>query len=60
MDGKESVPKVPVLDSPNLYIPGFGEQFGPHGFLRLEFQDGRLNEFVRAPGNDNINLRELL
>ena len=48
-----------VLDTPNLYIPGFEEQFSPHGYMRLDFQDGRLNESVKAPGGDTIYSAEL-
>jgi len=53
------VPGGKVLDTANLYIPGFEEQFSPHGFMRLEFRGARLNELVRAPGNDNIYSRDL-
>ena len=48
-----------VLDSPNLYIPTFEEQFSPHGFMRLEFAGQSLTEFVRAPDNSNIYLKPL-
>src|SRR5207253_2763206 len=34
-----------ILDTPNLYIPGFEEQFSPHGYMRLEFDDDKLTEF---------------
>jgi hypothetical protein len=48
-----------VLDTPNLWVPGFEEQFGPHGFMRLEFRDRSLTEYVRAPDGANIYLKEL-
>jgi len=60
-DAGETVP-IPgawIYDTNNLYIPGFETQFAPNGFLRLEFDGGRLVEFVRAPDNANIWLKEL-
>jgi hypothetical protein len=65
LDGKkmadgEFVPGAYVLDTPNLYVPGFEEHFAPNGFLRLEFQNDRLTEFVRAPDGSNIYLKDLI
>jgi len=57
--GINDIPGAYVLDSANLYIPSFEEQFTPHGFMRLEFQNERLTEFVRAPGGDNIYFQDL-
>jgi hypothetical protein len=54
-----SVPGGLVLDTPNLYIPGFEADFAPHGFMRLEFRNDHLTEFVRAPDNANIYLKDL-
>ena len=55
----KSVPGGWVLDTANLYIPGFETDFSPNGFMRLEFRKDRLTEFVRAPGNTNIYLKDL-
>jgi hypothetical protein len=49
-----------VLDNGNVYIAGFEEDFAPNGFMRLEFHEGRLIEYVRSPGNANIYLKDLL
>jgi Calcineurin-like phosphoesterase len=57
--GPSDLPGALVLDSANLYIPTFETEFGPHGFMRLEFQDGHLTEFVRAPDGANIYLADL-
>lgn len=35
-----------ILDGPNCYIPGYEEDFGPHGYLTLELNGDRLNEIV--------------
>jgi len=48
-----------VLDSPNLWVPGFEADFAPNGYMRLEFRDDRLIEYVRAPRGDNIYLNDL-
>jgi len=54
-----SVPGGWILDTPNLWIPGFETAFAPHGFMRLEFRDDQLTEYVRAPDNANIYLKDL-
>ena len=59
LEKSDHSPGALVLDTPNLYIPGFEEQFSPHGFMRLEFRDQRLIEYVRAPDGANIYLRDL-
>jgi hypothetical protein len=56
---KDAVPCGMVLDTPNLYIPTLEQQFSPHGFMRLEFNNGNLTEFVRSPDNANIYLEPL-
>ncbi len=57
--GGSAIPGGMVLDTANLYIPTFETQFSPHGFMRLEFNQGALTEFVRAPDNANIYLEPL-
>ena len=54
-----SIPAAYVLDTPNIYIPGFENDFAPNGFMRLEIQGDRLAEYIRAPGNANIYLADL-
>jgi len=49
-----------VLDTANVYIAGLETAFGPHGFMRLEFNGDQLTEYVRAPDNANIYLKPLL
>jgi hypothetical protein len=57
--GTDTTPGGYVLDTPNLYIPGFEVHFAPHGFMRLEFRNEHLTEYVRPPDNANIYLKDL-
>jgi hypothetical protein len=59
LERKGEIPGAWVLDTPNLYIPGFEADFAPNGFMRLELRDDRLIEYVRAPDNANIYLKDL-
>jgi 3',5'-cyclic AMP phosphodiesterase CpdA len=56
---KTDIPGGWVLDTGNVYVAGFEEAFGPHGFMRLEFRGDQLIEYVRAPDNANIYLKNL-
>jgi hypothetical protein len=55
-----NIPGAWIYDTNNLYVPGFETDFAPNGFVRLEFNDGQLVEFVRAPDNANVWLKELV
>jgi hypothetical protein len=57
--GTDAIPGGYVLDTANVYVPTFEAQYGPHGFMRLEFQNDRLIEYVRAADSANIYLRDL-
>jgi hypothetical protein len=57
--GQVSIPGGLALDSNNLYIPGFETQFEPHGFMRLEFNNERLTEYVRGPEGENLYCEDL-
>jgi hypothetical protein len=46
-----------VLDGPNPYIRGHEKEYGPHGYVRLEFDRPRLNEVILDA--DGSPLREL-
>jgi hypothetical protein len=59
VSGKDDIPGGFVLDTPNLYVPTFEAQFSPNGFMRLEFDNNDLTEYVRAPDNCNIYLKPL-
>jgi len=53
-------PDTWIYDTNNLYIPGFETLFAPNGFMRLEFNDRHLVEYVRTPDNSNVWLKELV
>jgi hypothetical protein len=57
--GRGTIPGAIALDTANLYIPTFETQFSPHGFMRLEFNNNDVTEYVRAPDNSNIYLKPL-
>jgi hypothetical protein len=57
---RQPAPSGWVLDSPNVYIPvDVAAQFSPHGFMRLEFRDDKITEYVRAPDNSNLYIGQL-
>jgi len=57
---KQAAPSGWALDSPNIYLPvEVADQFSPHGFMRLEFRDDKITEYVRSPGNANLYIGDL-
>jgi hypothetical protein len=56
---RAGVPGAMVLDSANVYIAGFESHFGPHGYMRLDFDRADLHESVRAPQGANLYDRKL-
>ncbi len=59
LPAKANVPGGLFLDGNNLYVPGFETLFEPHGFMRLEFSNERLIEYVRAPDGANLYFKDL-
>jgi len=59
LKAKGDIPEAWIYDTNNLYIPGFETLFAPNGFMRIEFDGPSLVEFVRAPDNANVWLKEL-
>jgi hypothetical protein len=45
-EGKNLVPGCEVLDGPNPYIPNNGTEYGPNGYVVLEFSDRELTEII--------------
>jgi hypothetical protein len=56
---KGDIPGGLALDGNNLYVPGFETVFEPHGFMRLEFSNARLIEYVRSPAGGNLYFEDL-
>jgi hypothetical protein len=57
--GDLDVPGGLALDSANPYVPQLEAQFEPHGFMRLEFDNERVTEYVRSPAGANLYLEDL-
>jgi hypothetical protein len=55
----KDIPSGWVLDTGQSLVPGFEADFAPNGYMRLEFRDDRLIEYVRAPDGANIYLKDL-
>ena len=56
---KNMVPGGLVLDGPNPYIQGHEAEYGPHGYMTLEFQAEHLVEVVHTPTGEEIYRREI-
>jgi hypothetical protein len=59
LEGTGDIPAGWAYDKPNLYVPGFEEDFAPHGFVRLEFQAKKITEYVRTPEGANVWIGDL-
>jgi hypothetical protein len=57
LDSKHLVPGAEVLDGPNPYVRGHEKEYGPHGYVALDFDGPRLNEAVVEA--DGTILREV-
>jgi hypothetical protein len=60
VDKKNNAPGGLILEGPNLYIKGHENEYGPHGYMTLEFDGARLNEIVHAPDRSVVYERELV
>jgi hypothetical protein len=60
VDTKNAVPGGLILEGPNQYIEGHEREYGPHGYMTLEFDGARLNEVVHAPDRSIVYERELV
>lgn len=56
---KNMVPGGLVLDGPNPYIRGHEAEYGPNGYMTLEFHDERLVEVVHVPTGKEIYRQEI-
>lgn len=46
---KNMVPGGLLLEGPNPYVKGDENDYGPNGYMTLEFSDDHLNEIIHAP-----------
>jgi hypothetical protein len=56
---KNMVPGGLVLDGPNPYIQGHETEYGPHGYMTLEFQGQHLVEVIHNPTGEEIYRQEI-
>jgi hypothetical protein len=54
------VPGGLVLDGPNEYVKGYEDQYGPNGYMSLEFDGPHLNEIVQDAKGTIIYNRQLV
>ncbi|MEP7153020.1 MAG: metallophosphoesterase [Nitrospira sp.] len=54
------VPGGLVLDAPNKYIKHHEAEYGPNGYVSLEFDGAKLNEIVQEPDGTIIFDRQLI
>jgi len=57
---RKGAPTGMVLDGPNPYIVGHQNQYGPNGYLTLEFSDRQINEIVHAADGTPLYNRPLV
>jgi hypothetical protein len=49
-------PAAAVLDGTNPYIAGHEAEYGPHGYVTLEFDNEKLTEFIHLPDGRKVDL----
>jgi hypothetical protein len=57
--GKNLVPGAKILDGANDFISDHGEDYGPNGYVTLEFSGPRLVETYCMPGGDAVLRQEV-
>jgi hypothetical protein len=59
MNSKNLVPGGEMLDGVNPYISGHETEYGPHGYVVLEFDGPGLNEFIVDPDGTPLRTQQL-
>ncbi len=59
LNAKNLVPGGKILDGPNVHIPGHENEYNPHGYLALEFDDQHLVELVYDADGTLLNEQEM-
>jgi Calcineurin-like phosphoesterase len=60
LEAKNLIPGGLLLDGPNPYVKGHANQYGPNGYMTLEFDGPHLNELVHDPSGAVIYDRSLI
>lgn len=58
-DGDTGVPRALILDGPNEYVTSAPNQFGPHGYTSLVFDEYQMREFLHRPDGVTIQTKLL-
>lgn len=56
---KDTVPRGLLLDGPNAYVSGHDSEYGPNGYVTLEFSDQHLHEVYHAADGTILREQEL-
>jgi hypothetical protein len=60
VEEKNMVPGGLILEGPNMYIPGYTEEYGPNGYVTLQLTGAHINELVHMPDGSVAYERELV
>lgn len=60
LETSNMIPGGLVLDGPNDYITGHENEYGPNGYMFLEFNGPHLNEIVQEPDGTVVYERQLV
>jgi hypothetical protein len=52
-------PAAEVLDGSNPYIKGHEAEYGPHGYVTLEFENKKLTETVHLPDGTQVRSQQI-
>jgi hypothetical protein len=56
LDSTKESPGGVVLDGRNEYIEGHEMEYAPHGYVTLEFENGKMTEFIHQADGKTIEL----
>jgi len=56
LDATTESPAAVVLDGKNPYVIGHEVEYGPHGFVTLQFENEKFKEFVHLPDGSIVEL----
>ena len=54
LEGRNLVPSAQVLDGENVYVEGHASEYGPNGYMTLEFDGDDLYEIVHLPDGTEV------
>jgi hypothetical protein len=58
-DPRGAVPPSLLLDGPNPFVPGHTNEYGPNGYVTLEFKGPQLFETIHLPGGTPVLSQEV-